>query len=146
MKYCQKCNTQLQDTMKYCPFCGTPTEEQPLLRCRRCGEPIEAGDNFCGICGESCYTLESFEQEPLQESGEQTQANRGFGGRIGGSLMMVTGCGLVCYGVVLNNSWEAQVNSFFSSGTTNPGTVWVTLGIFMSLMGLVFLVTSFQKK
>jgi len=48
--HCAWCRSELpkRDTINYCPFCG---QDQSLTPCRSCGEALEAGWQFCIVCG-----------------------------------------------------------------------------------------------
>lgn len=56
-----------------------------------------------------------------------------------GILLMLVGGGAAIYGLQLNNSVEAQLNSLFGSGSANPGTVWIVVGIIVAAIGLALL-------
>ncbi len=57
------------------------------------------------------------------------------------SIILIVGGGisLVC-GSSLNNSYEARWNSFWESGRSNPGEVFVTLGIIALVLGFIMLI------
>lgn len=63
-----------------------------------------------------------------------------------GVIMMIIGAAGCFYGITQNNSFEAQLNSFFSSGTTNPGTPFVVGGVLLLLIGLVLLIAGCVRK
>ncbi|WP_167957880.1 DUF3185 family protein [Anaerosporobacter faecicola] len=56
-----------------------------------------------------------------------------------GILFLLVGAGLAIYGYSLNNSVEAQLESFFSNGSTNPGTIFIIIGIVVAVLGIVFI-------
>ncbi|MGN1112804.1 MAG: zinc-ribbon domain-containing protein [Acutalibacteraceae bacterium] len=55
-------------------------------------------------------------------------------------LIVGGGISLVC-GSSLNNSYEARWNSFWESGRSNPGEVFVTLGIIALVLGFILLIS-----
>lgn len=147
MKFCEECGAQLDDKVKFCPKCGNGVVKIPkLIVCEVCGEPVERDSNFCANCGAPFCIPEPF--PPIGDTPNETEAENNSGGvwlRIFGIILMVTGAGLMSYGSNLNNSLEAQLNSLLSSGSTNPGTAWVTFGALGAVLGLVLLIASFRK-
>lgn len=55
-------------------------------------------------------------------------------------FIIAGGISLVC-GSSLNNSYEARWNSFWESGRSNPGEVFVTLGIIALVLGFILLIS-----
>lgn len=147
MKFCEECGTQLSDNANFCPKCGNSVvkSSKPAV-CKVCGEPIEADSNFCANCGTPFCMPEPF---PPHDTPNVTEAENNSGEvwlRIFGIILMVAGAGLMSHGSNLNNSLEAQLNSLLSSGSTNPGTAWVTFGALGAVLGLVLLIASFRKE
>lgn len=64
---------------------------------------------------------------------------------VGIILTILGAIGCIC-GVTQNNSFEAQFNSFFSSGHTNPGTVFIVVGAIVAVVGIVLLVAGITEK
>ena len=62
-----------------------------------------------------------------------------------GIILAVLGAGSLIFGIVQNNSLEAQFSSFFSSGAVNPGTIWIVIGIIAALVGIVLIFTSRRR-
>lgn len=150
MKFCSQCGTQLNDKAKFCPICATPvvpvTEIPQPPVCKRCGGLIEEGTNYCPNCGTPYGETRSYNNEDTEILEETSVSNNGHTGmRIWGILFMIAGGALSSYGSSLNNSLEAQLNSFLSSGAKNPGTVWITFGVLSIVLGLVLLIAGFQK-
>lgn len=147
MKFCEECGTQLSDNASFCSECGNSVVKSPKPAvCKVCGEPFEADSNFCAYCGTPFCIPEPFLP---QDAPNVTEAENNSGEvwlRIFGIIMMVAGAGLMSYGSNLNNSLEAQLNSLLSSGSTNPGTAWVTFGALGAVLGLVLLIASFRKE
>lgn len=63
---------------------------------------------------------------------------------IGIILMLL---GLVCYicGDAINNDMDRQMESLFNNGVTNPGSMYVTLGIVILIVGIIFLITGIAR-
>ena len=64
----------------------------------------------------------------------------------GGAVLIVLGIGALGYGLYLNNSVEAQLNAFFSSGTVDPGTPWIIGGVIGLIIGVILLIIGLTKK
>ncbi|OUN99633.1 hypothetical protein B5F98_00170 [Pseudoflavonifractor sp. An44] len=56
--------------------------------------------------------------------------------------------GLVCagYGYTQNNTLEAQISSLLQSGATNPGTIFIFLGIGVAIVGVLLCIYSIVRK
>jgi len=63
-----------------------------------------------------------------------------------GVIMLVAGIASYVYGNQMNNSIEMQVKSLLSSGTTNPGSIFVTVGIVVAVVGVILIVVGCIKK
>ena len=57
-----------------------------------------------------------------------------------GFLLFASGIASYIYGDQMNNSLEKQFASFLSNGTTNPGSIFVTLGIALAILGIIFII------
>lgn len=57
-----------------------------------------------------------------------------------GVFLLVTGIVLWLYGAALNNDMDAQMNSLFENGKVNPGSTCTTLGIILTVIGLLVLI------
>lgn len=62
-----------------------------------------------------------------------------------GILLLLVGAGLAVYGYSLNNSVEAQLESLFTNGSTNPGTIFIIVGIIVAVLGIVFIIKKKRK-
>jgi formylglycine-generating enzyme required for sulfatase activity/ribosomal protein L40E len=56
MIYCERCNAEFPEGMKYCKWCGqTLVERKPstaqVRKCPSCSTPIQEGWTFCNSCG-----------------------------------------------------------------------------------------------
>ena len=58
-----------------------------------------------------------------------------------GIIIMLGGGGLIIYGNHLNDNFKSQVESIFTSGTTNPGNAWIIAGAVALLIGLLLTIT-----
>lgn len=63
-----------------------------------------------------------------------------------GVIMLIAGVASYVYGNQMNNSIEKQIESLFSNGTTNPGSIFVTVGIVVAVIGIVLIVVGCIKK
>lgn len=61
-------------------------------------------------------------------------------------ILMLGGAISVILGIMQNNSLEAQLASVISSGKTNPGTMWIVIGVIAVVVGIILLVVSRKKK
>jgi RNA polymerase subunit RPABC4/transcription elongation factor Spt4 len=59
---------------------------------------------------------------------------------IPGIILVIAGLISVFYGNNQNNSLEAQINSFFESGSKNPGTIFIILGVIGIIIGIVLII------
>lgn len=62
-----------------------------------------------------------------------------------GVLFFLAGIGSIIYGVNLNNNIVAQLQSFFGTGTINPGMIYIIIGGAGSIIGLIMLVSGIRK-
>jgi len=62
-----------------------------------------------------------------------------------GIILTVSGIGSIIYGVNQNNSLEAQFNSVFGSGSTDPGTIFIILGVIGVMAGLIIMYVGYKK-
>ena len=53
-----------------------------------------------------------------------------------GVIFVVSGIASIIYGVNQNNSLSSQLSSLFKSGSTNPGTIYIILGVVIIAIGL----------
>lgn len=66
MKICKHCNKEIDDSYKYCVYCGHSCQESTLSEtgavgskvCRECGREIGAFCKFCVYCGAKCQTVD----------------------------------------------------------------------------------------
>ena len=49
------------------------------------------------------------------------------------------------YGFMQNNSLEAQFTSIMSSGTANPGTMFIVIGVILLVVGIILCVVGRKK-
>lgn len=64
MKICKSCNIEYQDSMKFCPECGSKLESKPNV-CPNCGTEYKDGQKFCSECGTKLDGLNFTQTESL---------------------------------------------------------------------------------
>ena len=57
-----------------------------------------------------------------------------------GLVLLLGGSVSLIYGIIQNNSASAQWNSFLSSGSANPGTVFIVIGAIAAVLGLALII------
>lgn len=62
-----------------------------------------------------------------------------------GIILIIAGIGCAGYGYMQNNSLEVQVNSFLSSGSVNPGTLFIVIGVILLVVGIIICVVGRKK-
>ena len=62
--------------------------------------------------------------------------------------IILIGAGIASYvhGSQLNDSFVEQLRSLFTTGTTNPGTTFTTIGVVAIVVGCIFLIAGLVKK
>ena len=53
------CGAPLPWNSHFCPNCGRPAGEQPVVACETCGHPLPADGRFCAACGAASAGRES---------------------------------------------------------------------------------------
>jgi hypothetical protein len=46
-----ECGAPLPWGSHFCPHCGRPAGEQPVIACAECGHPLQGDARFCASCG-----------------------------------------------------------------------------------------------
>ena len=49
---CVKCGNTLEEGQEFCPKCGTPRDGKEKVCCSKCGAEIKEGQDFCTKCGQ----------------------------------------------------------------------------------------------
>lgn len=62
-----------------------------------------------------------------------------------GIILIIAGIGCAGYGYMQNNSLEAQFTSIMSSGTANPGTMFIVIGVILLVVGIILCVVGRKK-
>lgn len=62
-----------------------------------------------------------------------------------GVIFLLIGFGGCAYGIYMNNDIGRQMESLFGNGTTNPGSIFIVMGIGIAILGLIFLITGCIK-
>ena len=65
--YCKKCNTEIANNMKFCPYCGTSTQETDIRKCEVCGYSWLTGEDLCPNCGHNSQSKETFSVHDLMD-------------------------------------------------------------------------------
>ena len=63
-----------------------------------------------------------------------------------GVILIVSGIVSIIYGVNQNNSLAAQLSSVFSRGSTDPGTIYIVLGVIGIIAGLIMVYIDYNNK
>lgn len=63
-----------------------------------------------------------------------------------GVLFVIAGLISTIYGYYLNNSFEAQLSYLWNTGRTNPGTIFIVVGIAAAILGIVIAILSYTNK
>lgn len=63
-----------------------------------------------------------------------------------GIILICAGAASYIYGEQINNNIGMQLESFFNTGSTNPGSIYVTIGIVAAVIGLIFTIIGIIKK
>ena len=63
-----------------------------------------------------------------------------------GIILLLGGAGSLIYGFIQNNSVQAQLSALFSSGSVNPGTIFIIAGAVAAVLGLIFIIIGATKK
>ena len=61
-------------------------------------------------------------------------------------ILVLAGFGSIVHGVNLNNNILSQVQSLFSSGSKNPGTTWIIVGVLGIIVGLIMAFCGYKKR
>ena len=63
-----------------------------------------------------------------------------------GAILLVLGVACAGYGYLQNNSIEAQLSSLLSTGTANPGTIYIIIGAVVAVVGALVCGWSLYKR
>lgn len=63
-----------------------------------------------------------------------------------GAILLVLGVACAGYGYLQNNSIDAQLSSLLSTGTTNPGTIYIIIGAVVAVVGTLVCGWSIYKR
>ncbi|MDR0472592.1 MAG: zinc-ribbon domain-containing protein [Treponema sp.] len=119
--FCSKCGEKLEETVVFCPKCGT-----------------NVVSNVSGI-GQSNDQVSNY---PVQSATDMSKLIM----IVAGIILSVIGIVLIKHGSDLNNSISAQISSYFSKGSTNPGTFYIVFGILGLVAGVILLIIGLLKK
>ncbi len=81
--YCMNCGHPLDEGVKFCPACGSPTllgarimEQEATVACPACGAANEAADRYCSACGAPLSTARPTAQQIGRASAGASQTQR----------------------------------------------------------------------
>lgn len=63
-----------------------------------------------------------------------------------GIILAAAGAGSLIYGITQNNSASAQLSSLLGSGSTNPGTVYIVIGVIAVVIGIILLTMGLKNR
>ena len=63
-----------------------------------------------------------------------------------GILALIAGIAAAGYGIMQNNSIEAQFESIMKNGSTDPGNMFIIIGVIAAVVGLIFIIVAQSKK
>ncbi len=63
-----------------------------------------------------------------------------------GIILICAGAASYIYGEQLNSNVEKQLESLFNTGSSDPGSIYVTIGIVVAVIGLVFTIIGIVEK
>ena len=63
-----------------------------------------------------------------------------------GIIFLLAGIAAAFYGTMLNNDIESQMESIFRDGQTDPGNIFLFVGIAVALIGLLMFIKGLSKK
>ncbi len=116
-----------------CPKCDGLNDAKNT-KCRYCDYPFKESDYYS-------------KEESKEDSDESTDSlNAPIGRLLFGLLFSGGGVGGIVYGCNMNNSVEAQWDSFWNNGSTDPGTAWIIIGAAAAVLGIIMLMSAFLSK
>jgi uncharacterized membrane protein YidH (DUF202 family) len=65
---------------------------------------------------------------------------------IAGIFLIAGGLTGTIVGMTQNNDLRAQISSLVSSGTANPGTVWLVIGLVAVVVGIALLAAGLMRR
>lgn len=119
---------------------------KPLtIKCPKCDGPNHSANTRCVYCD---YTFHKWDYEQeYTVAPHQIETRSTDGARhsfpIIRTLLGITlsggGIWSIVYGCDLNNSYLEQFEHFWNHGSRDPGTAWIVMGVFATIMGLALL-------
>ena len=116
--------------------------------CPKCDGPNECSNVKCVYCD---YTFKEDDyyakEEPVANEEYTSHATTiPFGRLLGGFLFSGGGIWSIISGCNANNSIEAQWDSIWNNGSTDPGTTSIILGAAAVVVGIVMFMSAFLSK
>ena len=90
-----------------------------MIHCKECGAEVSKSAKVCPKCGKK-----------LKHSGFRI---------VIGIIFILTGGSCWMYGDSLNNDYETQIRSVWNEGKTNPGSIFVIIGIIVVIIGAILI-------
>ena len=63
-----------------------------------------------------------------------------------GVILAIAGTGSLIYGITQNNNVSSQLYSILSNGSSNPGTIFIVIGIIAIVIGLILIIMGMKNK
>lgn len=63
-----------------------------------------------------------------------------------GILALIAGIAAAGYGIMQNNSIEAQFESIIRNGSTDPGNTFIIIGVIAAIVGIILIIVAQSKK
>jgi hypothetical protein len=73
-----ECGAPLPWGSHFCPHCGRPAGERPVIACEQCGHPLPGDARFCPSCGASAG--EAGDEDEAHETGDPLVKSEEAGG------------------------------------------------------------------
>ena len=109
--------------------------------CPKCDGENDSSNTHCTYCGykfkeSDCYAPKQANEDNIKDD---TALMSAPSKRLFGLLFAGGGIGSIIYGCVINDSIEAQLESIWNNGTTDPGTPWIIIGVVTAVVGAIML-------
>ena len=103
--------------------------------CPKCGGVNESNHTKCKYCAYQFKEKDYFHKEETCDGAQKR----------GGTLWIVTGTILLLVGIFMNNSVEIHREIYWEYGVSNPGTPLIAVGVVVTLVGLIKMLTGANR-